>query len=148
MRTYLRTLRILLQQFSLGMRPRVRMVCPQRTPLHTSLRHGLATTVRSLVVGFCLVSRALSQLLSSSLTLCLADRPVRRPQRIPHCCTPLQGTGSHPQRSCQCFSAWYARAPISTCLLHDFICNIMVYGSTPYVGMAPKKMAATLKVHK
>ena len=24
----------------------------------------------------------------------------------------------------------------------------MVYGSTPYVGMAPKKMAATLKVHK
>ena len=25
---------------------------------------------------------------------------------------------------------------------------IMAYGSTPYVGMAPKKMAATLKVHK
>ena len=24
----------------------------------------------------------------------------------------------------------------------------MVYGSTPYVGMTPKKMAATLKVHK
>ena len=26
--------------------------------------------------------------------------------------------------------------------------NITVYGSTPYVGMEPKKMAATLKVHK
>ena len=26
--------------------------------------------------------------------------------------------------------------------------DIMVYGSTPYVGMAPKKMMATLKVHK
>ena len=25
---------------------------------------------------------------------------------------------------------------------------IMAYGSTPYVGMAPKKMAATVKVHK
>ena len=25
---------------------------------------------------------------------------------------------------------------------------IMVYGSTPYVGMAPKKIAAALKVHK
>ena len=25
---------------------------------------------------------------------------------------------------------------------------IKAYGSTPYVGMAPKKMAATLKVHK
>jgi len=25
---------------------------------------------------------------------------------------------------------------------------IMVYGSTPYVGMALKKMVATLKVHK
>ena len=24
----------------------------------------------------------------------------------------------------------------------------MAYGSTPYVGMAPKKMVATLKVHK
>ena len=26
--------------------------------------------------------------------------------------------------------------------------TIMAYGSTPYVGMTPKKMAATLKVHK
>jgi len=26
--------------------------------------------------------------------------------------------------------------------------QIMTYGSTPYVGMAPKKMAATLKIHK
>ena len=26
--------------------------------------------------------------------------------------------------------------------------NIMVYGSTPYVGMVPKKMVATLKVRK
>ena len=25
---------------------------------------------------------------------------------------------------------------------------IMVYGSTPYVGVTPQKMAATLKVHK
>ena len=24
----------------------------------------------------------------------------------------------------------------------------MAYGSTPYVGMTPKKMAATIKVHK
>jgi len=24
----------------------------------------------------------------------------------------------------------------------------MAYGSTPYVGMVPEKMAATLKVHK
>ena len=38
---------------------------------------------------------------------CLADRPVGRPQRIPHRCTPLRGTGSHPQRSCRCLSAWY-----------------------------------------
>ena len=30
--------------------------------------------------------------------------------------------------------------------LKDWI--IMVYGSMPYVGMAPKKMAATLKVRK
>ena len=41
---------------------------PKNTvPLHTPLRHGLATTGASLVVGFCLV-RALSQLPSSSLT--------------------------------------------------------------------------------
>ena len=26
--------------------------------------------------------------------------------------------------------------------------SIMAYGSTPYVGMTPKKMAATFKVHK
>ena len=26
--------------------------------------------------------------------------------------------------------------------------SCMVYGSTPYVGMTPKKMVATLKVHK
>ena len=26
--------------------------------------------------------------------------------------------------------------------------DIMVYGSTPYVGMAPKKMVDTLKMHK
>ena len=26
--------------------------------------------------------------------------------------------------------------------------NIIAYGSTPYVGMTPNKMAATLKVHK
>ena len=26
--------------------------------------------------------------------------------------------------------------------------HIMAYGSTPYVGMTPKKMAATLEVHK
>ena len=27
-------------------------------------------------------------------------------------------------------------------------CSIMAYSSTPYVGMTPKKMAATLNVHK
>ena len=30
----------------------------------------------------------------------------------------------------------------------NFTMNIIAYGSTPYVGMALKKMAATLKVHK
>ena len=29
-----------------------------------------------------------------------------------------------------------------------FFTYIIAYGSTPYVGMTPKKMAATLKVHK
>ena len=32
--------------------------------------------------------------------------------------------------------------------LYGMLECIMAYGSTPYVGMTPKKMAATLKVHK
>ena len=41
-------------------------------------------------------------------THCLADRLVGRPQRIPNRCTPLRGTGSHPQRSstCRCLSTF------------------------------------------
>ena len=35
-------------------------------------------------------------------THCSADRPVGRPQRIPHRCTPLRGTGSQPQEFCRC----------------------------------------------
>ena len=34
-------------------------------------------------------------------THCSADRPVGRPQRIPHRCTPLRGTGSQPQEFCR-----------------------------------------------
>ena len=33
-------------------------------------------------------------------------------------------------------------------LYYIVLSHIMVYGSMPYVGMALKKMAATLKVHK
>ena len=33
-------------------------------------------------------------------------------------------------------------------LCYPNVSVIMAYGSTPYVGMAPKKKAATLKVHK
>ena len=58
-----------------------------RTSAH-ALR-GTGSQPQDFVVGFCLV-RALSQLPSSSLTFCLADRPVGHPQRIPHRCTPLE----------------------------------------------------------
>ena len=43
----------------------------------------------------------------------------------------------------------YSLPPSRVCVkLFIGFATIMAYGSTPYVGMAPKKMAATLKVHK
>ena len=79
---------------------------PQRMPhCCTPLRSTGLYNHRSFVIGFCLV-RALSQLSSSTLTLCLADKSVGRPQILPHRCTSLRGTGLHPQRSCQWLSAW------------------------------------------
>ena len=60
---------------------------PQRMPHRcTPLRGTGLYNHRSFVVGFCLV-RALSQLSSSTLTLCLADKSVGRPQILLHRCT-------------------------------------------------------------
>lgn len=80
--------------------------CPQRiphryTPLWgTGLQPLGASNHRGLVVGFPLNS----QLLLSSLTLCLADRPVGDSQQILQHCTPIWGTCLHPQMSC--LSVW------------------------------------------
>ena len=46
-------------------------------------------------------------------THCSADRPVGRPQRIPHRCTPLRGTGLQPQEFCRGFCLVRALSQLS-----------------------------------
>ena len=96
---------------------------PQRIPHRCTPLRGTGSQPQEFCRGFCLV-RALSQLSwlepshSSGLVIdiathCSADRPVGCPQRIPHRCTPLRGTGSQPQEFCRDFCLVRALSQLS-----------------------------------